>query len=238
MHRCAKITKTKWTSTGNGFLVKWTSRRPGLCPLARRSRHQWWKSRNSASDRCTAKPLAADQMFRLMGRVRSDLAEVSHLLVLPPFLIAGQPYSIWIKKRLAGWALEDAQHYAKPRVERVWLTGEDIENFCIDVLGGFITGSEPSDWLLCGALIARLQCASNLRAGNLEKDVLWKHIDASGHEGHYGSIEIISTKMLSGARRDIGEVVSASPRVPMIRHEPLIPTKGPFLDLGRWPKSL
>jgi hypothetical protein len=156
---------------------------------------------------CEEKPLSGQQLYKLMGKIRSGAGELGHIVKLPDCLVAQQPYSLWLKKRLAAWAVEDAKHFQKPAQEKVAVTGRDIEKYCINLIVDSQT-RELTDKELCGGLLLRIQSATNLRSGNLCKDLRWKDACSDRDRGHYGSIQVVNTKRLTAANHDLGKLVN------------------------------
>jgi hypothetical protein len=172
----------------------------------------WRRFHRSAQGFCSEKPVPASQLYKMLSKIRSGAAEISHMVELPQCLVAMSPHSMWLKKRLAEWTVEDAKLHKKPVQEQVLLKGSDIEDWCIAMLVKAEHG-DVSDWDLCGALLLRIQSGTNLRAGNLEKDLCWRDVCSSGSRGEHGSLDVVNTKRLSAANRNLGAMMAMAGKV-------------------------
>jgi hypothetical protein len=52
---------------------------------------------------CTAQPAHSKALYKILGKVRTGLSEFSHIVEIPPCLIANSSYSLWLKKKLSAW---------------------------------------------------------------------------------------------------------------------------------------
>ena len=151
------------------------------------------------------KPLPVDDLRRRAGRIRNGAAEYSHLVTLPPWLVAGNDYSSWLCKQFAAWGREDATDFAKAKHEHVVLLGSSIEEFCISVGVQLIEGTQVSDRQLVCTLACRFQSGTNARYYN-QTDIKWGHVTRGKGLGEYGCFQICNTKRISATQRSIKSI--------------------------------
>lgn len=169
---------------------------------------QYMRYHQTSMENCRKKPLLSDQLFRMAGKVRAGAAEYAHKVGLPEYLTPQANYSLWVKKRLAEWALEDSRkQHKKPQQEAVFLTGGQVQEFCLWVICEHLSGAVVTDWVLCAAIALRFQSGTNIRAGNLEKDITWDHTCSKRRHGNFGKVIFMNTKKATPVLGDTKKLV-------------------------------
>jgi hypothetical protein len=152
-------------------------------------------------------------LYEIVGRIRAGLAEFSFTVQATECLTPQAPYSLWLKKRLATWKLQDAREYERPAQEKMHLSGQAIEEYCLSYLSSHSAGDVLSDLALCGALVLRVQSGTNLRCGNLTKDLKWGDITVGDGPAEFGAMRVINTKRLTPIAANLESLVRLQAKV-------------------------
>ena len=155
---------------------------------------------------CTTRPLTLRALLAIAAGVRAGAAEYEHVTPLPRCLRPQEKYTSFEKKQFAYWKREDERSWSSPAPEQVYLTGEQIQDYCIVVCAQLASGAHVSDDMLLTALLVRFQSATNVRAGNLEYDLRWEDVHEDNGPGLYGRVSFINTKRVSAAAANVAKV--------------------------------
>ena len=157
--------------------------------------------------------LSANELKKKVAAIRAGVAEYAHAVKLPQCLRAQADYTMWERKHFCKWHRDDTLDCCRPVQEKAWLTGEQIEDFCVSLVSKLLSGDTVTDKELLTALVNRIQSGTNVRCGNLTKHLLWKDVHDGEGCGHYGSIDIVNTKRISPTNRNVKSLLALKGKV-------------------------
>ena len=160
-----------------------------------------WLRHHGLNPGADSQPLTSKTLLNRFSQLRAGLY---HLGVQPAdaswaWITTDIPRTI--KDQLAAWEVVDLKEGRKEASRKhLYIEGADIEAFCLHILRKHLLEENASDQDLLTALLLRVQSGTNLRSGNLLKDVHWRDVTKSCTKAGAGAktlftIKVINTKM-------------------------------------------
>ena len=140
--------------------------------------------------------LSAKTLLNKFSQLRSAFQQLWPAKSWPLWAQQGKPIPATIKKQLGHWSLQDCKGgFGRPSRKHFFLEGSHVEDFALNALREHILHGDIMGILR--ALLLRLQSATNLRSGNLLKDLKWRDVHYTTALQSTGSRKVFSLSLIN-----------------------------------------